>query len=249
MKIGFLITARLGSSRLPQKHFCKVEERTMIDILISRIEHEFRDELAEHAQIVIATTLEDENKAFKEVASDAVTVFQGAKNNIPLRHLQAAQHLGLDAIVSIDGDDVLCSVEAMRSVYNGLCKGADAVTTSGLPLGMNAWGYSTVFLQKSLAGYEDGTLETGWGRIFDNAAFKTVTYDVEDFSKVLRFTLDYQEDFDFFAALIKHYGVKAVDTASWNSFVECALVNKFHECNQCRIDEYWENFEKEREAE
>jgi spore coat polysaccharide biosynthesis protein SpsF len=88
MKTGVLITARLGSTRLKQKHLMEVQGHPIIFYLIERIKHEFEMEINnQEITVYITTSDEPENRALEKVSSN-VNVFYGSINNIPLRHLQ-----------------------------------------------------------------------------------------------------------------------------------------------------------------
>src|ERR1035437_3724061 len=122
--IGLLITARMGSSRLPQKHLVQANQKPLLYWLIARFEHEFEKEIKEQkACLVIATSEKPDNKNFS-VATQNTTckIFQGSDDNIPLRHLQCAKHFNLTHVISIDGDDILCSTYAARKVYDQMIK-------------------------------------------------------------------------------------------------------------------------------
>jgi len=247
--IGILATARLGSTRLRRKHLLKVEGRTLLDWLLRRIKAVFAAELAAGAaRIIIATTPEPENLELRQFEDQGIVVFAGSKDNIPLRHLEAARALGLSGIVSVDGDDVLCASEAMRAVYDGLAGGAVGVRTEGLPVGMNAWGYAAAFLAESLEGHHEARLETGWGRVFDFNRFATIPLAAAGASDAVRLTLDYQEDFDLFRAVIEGLGDTVVK-ASAEDIVRYILKNDLTRLNDNRVEEYWANFERVREAE
>jgi hypothetical protein len=105
--------------------------------------------------------------------------------------------------VSIDGDDLFCSPEAMLSVYEGLMQGQPLVKTTGYPFGMNAWGYSCEALVQAVSTQDHGVLETGWGRAFDAIEAKVIDLQCADADKV-RATLDYPLDLDFFSAAMLH---------------------------------------------
>ena len=168
MKTGIFITARLGSTRLEKKHLLTVNNHPILFFLIKRIKEEFREQLISgEIKIIIVTSDEPENREFENFQKDGATVFYGSINNIPLRHLQAATAHSLDSIISVDGDDILCSVKGMRTVYEALMQGAKYAKTSNFPFGMNSSGYSKDFLESSLNGHFGDILETGWGRIFD----------------------------------------------------------------------------------
>ena len=242
MSIGVCITARLGSSRLPEKHLKTAGGRPLEEWLIRRINATFSSELAEGSvEIVLTTTDEPQNEAFRQFEFLGVRVFMGSRSNIPLRHLQAARAFSFDAVLAVDGDDILCATEAMRGVYDGLWQGALGVKTEGLPLGMNAWGYKTEFLAHSLKGREQDTLETGWGRIFDSSSLQKVFFHDADPGGALRYTLDYPEDYEFFRALIEHMGDSVV-AASAQTIIARTLANGFQNLNAIRVAEYWDNF-------
>jgi len=239
---AILITARLGSQRLKRKHLLKVNERPLLQYLIDRIRAEFKAEIGEkHAKLAIATSAEPENKDFGQFANEDVSVFYGSPSNVPLRHLQAARHYGVDAVLSVDGDDILCSTRGMRSVYNALIEGAKYVKTVNLPFGMNSRGYASYFLQSCLSGRESDVLETGWDRVLkeSDVTIKEFTSAV-DHSKV-RLTLDYKEDFDFFKAVILDLGER-VGVATDEEIVSVVISKNLHRINQSLHETYWQEF-------
>ena len=180
MTIGLLVTARMGSTRLADKHLRDVGGRPALAHLLARVEREFARELEQGKAIaLIATGGEARNRALAPLTKGtSFGMFYGDDDNVPLRHLQAAERFGLDAIVSIDGDDIFCAPEAMREVARRLTLGAAVAKTRGLPLGMNAWGYSRAGLAKALGGARPALLETGWGRIFEGQPSDDCELDV-----------------------------------------------------------------------
>lgn len=213
-------------------------------VLLDRISREFASEIAGGgAEILIVTTPDPENKDFEAFSGAGVSVFYGNRDNIPLRHLECARAHGLDALVSVDGDDILCSAAAMREVYEALKQGADYAATSGLPLGMNVHGYRASFLEKSIEGHGSGVLETGWGRIFDPAAKKEIPMALSGAAENLRFTLDYEADFEFFARVIEGMGEAIADAAD-EEIVRFVEEHGLAAVNAHLNDEYFENFNR-----
>jgi spore coat polysaccharide biosynthesis protein SpsF len=244
---GFLITARCGSTRLPRKHLRHSCGVPILDVLIRRIHAAFRDEIVRgDVAVVIATSEEPENQAFEELAG--VQVFYGSPDNVPLRHLQTADGLGLDAMVAIDGDDMYCSMRAVRAIMERLQAGASYVVTRGLPFGMNTQGYSTAFLRASLERRHGQVLETGWGHIFDPAAMETLHFDDITADERLRFTLDYAEDFEFFDKLTIALA-DDVATASDAQIVGRVLDDRLWQLNSGVAEQYWKNFYALQDAE
>lgn len=250
MKVGFFLTARLGSSRLPRKHLLEVNGYALLEILSRRILEAFPvDFSGGGAQLVIATSDEPDNREFEHLNKLGIRTFYGSKQNIPLRHLQAAQALALDAIVAVDGDDILCSTAAMQVVRDGLVGGEEYANTSGLPLGMNAFGYRRGFLSDALRGNEERTLETGWGYIFD--ANRLTNHQMRLSGRVpddLRFTLDYSEDYAFFRAIIEHFGDRLF-AASDQAIVDYVVANGLSRITAPIAEKYWQDFRTVRDAE
>ena len=240
MKIGLFVTARMGSTRLHDKHLKPLNGRPALSYLLERIEHTFKTPVLQGlAQVFIATGNVSANAALGVLSNDPVRLFHGDDDNIPLRHLQLAKAHQLDAMVSFDGDDLFCSPEAMRAVYEGLMQGQSLVKTTGYPFGMNAWGYSCEALAQAVSTQDHGLLETGWGRAFDAIEAKVIELDCADAEKV-RATLDYPLDLDFFSAVIAH--IPEWQTLSTPEFVSKIVVQDLHLLNSSLHDVYWQNF-------
>jgi len=249
MKTGIFITARLGSTRLKKKHLLEVNSRPILYFLIQRIENEFQSELADgKAEIIIVTSDEEENREFERFIRNKIGVFYGSVHNIPLRHLQAAKKYFSDLIIAIDGDDILCSTKGMRAVYEALLRGVPYAKTVNLPFGMNSNGYSMSFLESSLAGHMEDTLETGWGRIFDQNQLVDVPIPFTISDDLLRFTLDYAEDYQFFKAVINAFG-EAIVTAQDEEIVRLVVEKKLYRITEPVAKKYWENFNRTKEKE
>ena len=250
MKIGIFITARLTSSRLPGKHLLPMSGFTGMEILAKRISHEFAKEISSNEAVVVITTTDEEaSKKFLPLKIDGLNVFFGSKNNIPLRHLQALQKFDLDAFISVDGDDVLCSVDGMRIVYSELKRGSEWVATDELPFGMNSSGMRKELLQKAMAGNDGKSLQTGWGRIFEALGKQPIKIKLplsnhED----LRFTLDYPEDLVFFSEVAAHFAGKIFTTKD-EDIIQWALKSGAYKKNTHLKEKYWENYYKEKQLE
>ncbi|HEX3032891.1 MAG TPA: hypothetical protein VHS59_11760 [Bacillota bacterium] len=249
MRTGILITARLGSTRLAKKHLLKINGVPILQFLLERIQREFAGELKNgKAQIAIATSDEPENREFELFDPLGVKTFYGSRDNIPLRHYQAAQALDFDNLVAVDGDDILCGVSGMRQVYHTLAGGAQMAKTSGLPFGMNCMGYSRQVLEKALEGHTGDSLETGWGRIFAGVRTEEVEIPFPIKDDRLRFTLDYEDDFRFFKSVIQQYG-PGISSATDEEIVRFVMQNSLYLLNEAINTEYWNNFNNAMEKE
>ena len=248
--IGFLIIARLGSTRLSNKHLIEVQGRTMLEWCVLRIKEQFHEEFFNgRIKIIIATSEKPENYSFNRLAEKLnIDIFFGNDTNIPLRQKQCADKFELNTIISIDGDDILCSVEAMRKVYDLLSlESVGYVSTSGLPLGMNVSGYKTALLNKELERFKAvDILETGWGIVFNNT--DKVTYNFEGYKlyvEKIRMTLDYELDSEFFRKIINHFNDEIVSISDIQLF-QMIINSNYHKINDSLSEEYWENFNNQK---
>lgn len=246
--IGVFITARLGSTRLFEKHLIEVNERPFIKWLVERFNIAFKEKIErKELKIFITTSSKPENKKFKLVFDkEEIEVFFGSDENIPFRHLECAIENGIDYIISIDGDDILCSTEATNLVITKLLNGSKMVQTTGLPLGMNITGYSKEFLKKSLLGIENKKLETGWGKIFDKGEIELIELRVDENIQKIRMTLDYEADADFFKKVISNIDVMNI---SDDYLIKNIIINKWNQINIHLDDIFWSNFNKQKQEE
>jgi spore coat polysaccharide biosynthesis protein SpsF (cytidylyltransferase family) len=250
--IGLLILARMGSNRLPQKHLIEANQKPLLYWLIKRFEYEFEKEIQnKKVCLIVATSEKPENKKFS-VATENTTckIFQGSDDNIPLRLLRCAKHFNLTHIISIDGDDMLCSTHAARVVYTQIIKDAkhNYFSISGLPLGMNLLGYSISYLEKSLLVQKDKKLETGWGRIFKTPNTWQQSLGNYDIMGDLRFTLDYKEDATFFCEIINQLKEKIIFISD-EELIKFVAEKQLYKINAFLKETYWSNYNSEKQNE
>lgn len=247
---GIFIIARLGSTRLSQKHLIKAAGKTFIEWLVNRFLKEFENEIITGVVRIYITTSDADilNKKFEKIFANNknLTVFYGSDDNIPLRQLQCANANAINNIISIDGDDILCSTKGARYVLDALTNGAERASTVNLPLGMNVAGYKTSVLQKILSTSKYLKLETGWGRIFESTITEKIFLGGEQSG--LRMTLDYPEDSKFFQEVIeklKH----TILTISDEYLINFIIENKINQINGKLNDLYWRNFSEQKQQE
>jgi spore coat polysaccharide biosynthesis protein SpsF (cytidylyltransferase family) len=248
--IGIFITARLGSTRLYQKHLIEIAGKPMIKWLVDRYSIGFQNEIKDQKiKIFLTTSKNQENNLFDTIFENSnIEIFYGADSNIPLRHLECAKANSIDYILSVDGDDILCSIDASKIVLKKLVETGNLVKTIGLPLGMNVMGYSTLFLEKSLENNPIEKLETGWGKIFDERDIITIEIENNFNYENIRMTLDYNEDVLFFNNVITGIG-NEINSISDKDLVKNIINNNWSKANDNLNDTYWENFNEQKKAE
>lgn len=248
MCTAIAILARMNSSRLPNKHFCEINNGFAIDILINRLISEFYDEISrDNIAIYIATGDREKNASFGSLLSRyslPISVFYGDAHNIPNRLLQLVCSEEKKSVISIDGDDILISPKSVRGVYQLLSSGNNQVRSVGLPLGMNASGFSKKCLASLKKNSTHGVLDTGWGDVFNGDTWTEISFDHKD--DRLRMTLDYPEDLDFFNAvcnLIPNFS--RLDDIT---LIREIISKEIFLINTGKAAEYWRNFHENKQT-
>ncbi|MFC1743998.1 cytidylyltransferase domain-containing protein [Candidatus Riflebacteria bacterium] len=99
-KVGAIIQARMGSTRLPGKVLKKLRDKTLLEILLKRVK---KAKLVD--EIIVATTSSDRDKPIVEIAKKMdVSFFCGSEENVLERFFHAAKERELDTIVRITSD-------------------------------------------------------------------------------------------------------------------------------------------------
>jgi spore coat polysaccharide biosynthesis protein SpsF len=202
MKAVIVITARLGSSRLPGKMLTPLRERPVLEHVIDRMKLATRP-----AGIVLATTREPEDDALEAAARElGIDVFRGSTEDVLVRWRDTLRASGAEMMVGCDGDDVLCDAwHADRVVERFQETGANYITCAGLPFGTAPTGYSLASLERICSLKSDANTE-GQGRFFADeriASRAVIETGSEVHHETARMTLDYPEDLAFFEALLE----------------------------------------------
>jgi len=208
MKVGFIITARLKSTRLPRKLLLKIQGESVIGHMIERLKiSPYLDE------IIVATSKNPEDDELGLIAAEkGVKCFRGHEKNVVQRLYMAAKEYTLDYIINTTGDCPLVAYDYIRDVIDLYdTTEADLITTSDLPHGMFFYGIKPEALNKILATLPRDAETSGWGiYFFDSGGFmvEKVSFPDELNRKDLRLTLDYPEDFEMLTRLYEGLGKK-----------------------------------------
>lgn len=202
-KIGFLITARLKSKRLPKKLLKEINGITIIEHVINRIK--LVDEIKD---VVLCTSTSPQDLPLVDIAvKNNIYYFNGDEEDVLKRLLTAAKLYELDYIIGITGENPLFSIEYTKEIISLIKKEEfDFVYCSGLPIGcatysINVKALETVCKIKKVVDTEI------WGYLINRPEIfkvKKITVENEYTWPELRITIDYQEDFDFVNTLFQN---------------------------------------------
>jgi spore coat polysaccharide biosynthesis protein SpsF len=195
MKIGFLITARLKSKRLPLKIIKDLNGKTVIERLIDRIK-----EIKNITDIVLCTSTNPQDKLLVDIAQkNKIYYFNGDEQDVLRRLLDAAKFYNLNYFLGITADNPLITIHYSNLIVDEIKKNKyDFVKLKGLPLGVPTYGMKVKALEvvckiKSIIDTEI------WGYLIDRPEIfniKTIKITDKLNRPKLRLTLDYDEDYE-----------------------------------------------------
>ena len=130
MNVDAFILARLGSSRLPQKHLLEIQDKPIIQHLFERI-----SKCKTIRKIVVCTTDNiSDDPLINFLEKEKITWFRGSEHDIVKRLLDAAKNYDTDLIVDIEGDKIYTEPEFVdRSVHMMLNSDYDFLMGSSSP--------------------------------------------------------------------------------------------------------------------
>jgi spore coat polysaccharide biosynthesis protein SpsF len=200
--IVVIIQARTSSTRLPNKVLLPI---LGIPILIHQYNRVKRAKLQSNVVIATSTDVSD-NAIFDLCIAQGIECYRGDMNNLLDRHYKAGLLYGADAIVKIPSDCPLISPKIIDKVIKTYIHNIDEVDyVSNLhppsyPDGNDVEVLSMNALEKVWrAAIKDFELEHTTPYLWENPdKFNIMNVQWEtglNFSKSLRFTIDYQEDY------------------------------------------------------
>lgn len=206
LNIDVFVLARLGSSRLPKKHFKKIDNKPAIHHLLHRIK-----KAKNIRKIIVCTTnLTSDDELVNFLEKENVEVFRGSSDDVIKRMLDAAKFYHTDVIIDVEGDKIYTDFNYIDIISNEFKKteidyitGNDSLTKFNpshgihgiIPAGISVNAIKKVYDLKKI----DST-ETGYREYFIGNKFKSkflVPKNIDKFPKNLRLFLDYPEDLDF----------------------------------------------------
>lgn len=191
-KIGCIIQARMGSTRLPGKVLKVLGDKTVLGHIIARLKNARNID-----QIIVATSenIED-NRIADECRNHNVECFRGSNTNVLKRYFEAAVLYKLTDVVRVCADNALVDWEIIDNQISIYKKNYyDIVATGNLiPLGLGGEIFSFEKLQSAFENAkEDYQREHVTPYIYETSK-SVFRYQIdEDYSKY-RFTLDTPQD-------------------------------------------------------
>ena len=114
MKLGIIIQARLGSTRLPGKILKPFHgDKCILDIILDKL-HQACD-----AKVIVATSTSKDNDALVEhLKRNGELVFRGSENDVLDRFIKAAKRHHIDGIIRICSDNPFIDSDGIKSLID-----------------------------------------------------------------------------------------------------------------------------------
>lgn len=210
MKIGFLITARLKSSRLNLKLLLPLNGYTLIERVIQRAKCVIGCD-----DIVLCTSNLNQDLPLVHIAKENdIYYFNGHPDDVLQRLLDASSLFNLDYFIGITADNPLFSIYHANLLYDTMQQNPslDFAYTSGMPIGLNIYAMKVKALKTVCAIKQQVDTEI-WGYLIKRPEIFNVREikATQEFIRVkYRLTLDEFDDFRLFKELYNKFPKDAV---------------------------------------
>jgi spore coat polysaccharide biosynthesis protein SpsF len=205
MRIGFLITARLKSTRLPLKIMKDLNGGLVIQRIVERAReiHNIAP-----SDIIICTSPNPQDKPLIDIAhATGVSVFLGDPEDVLKRLHDAALLHKLDYALGITADNPLFSIEYSNKIVERIHQERpDFIKIQGLPFGAATWGMNIKAL-RTICKVKPIVDTEIWGYLIDRPELftvETIEADATVRRPQYRLTLDYKEDYELLNHLYTH---------------------------------------------
>jgi spore coat polysaccharide biosynthesis protein SpsF len=213
VKLGVIIQARMGSTRLPGKVLTNVHDKYLLDHIIYRLSF-----LKHLVTIVVATSTVAKDDAIDNHCSlKGIHCFRGSENDVLKRYYDCAVQYGFDNVVRLTADNPFTDIEELDRLISMHLEGYDYCHSfASLPIGVGAEIFNFQSLRKSyLEGFEEHHREHVDEYMLENPAmFKTGVLNANNKKKhpEVRLTVDTPEDLRKASFIVKNAKSEYIST-------------------------------------
>lgn len=208
-KIKILIIVRLNSTRLQNKAKLKINNLSIVEILIRRLLSKFNN-----SNIIICSSYKSKSKFFENLKKKyKIKIFYGNEKNIFKRILDCQKKFFFKHFIRITGDNPLTDLDTIFSISKKhIRKKNDFTYTEGLPRGLKPEIYSISALQNCFRMALDPNSSEYLTYFFKRNEFKYSYIKIKkNFSSQtkLSITIDSKKDYLNLKKLISKEGIYA----------------------------------------
>jgi spore coat polysaccharide biosynthesis protein SpsF len=205
MRIGFLITARLKSSRLKLKLLKQLNGYSVIDRVIQRAK-----QVKACDDIILCTSENNQDLPLVRTALvNNICYFNGDSDDVLDRLYKASNLFNLDYIICMTADNPLFSIHYANLISDKIRSHPeiDYIYTDSLPIGVNVYALKTKALKVICSIKEEMDTEI-WGSLINRPdIFNVSKLKVDDSDKIDidRITLDESEDYELIHQIFEKF--------------------------------------------
>jgi len=225
-RVGIIIQARMGSSRLPGKVLRKIDNKLLLEHIIDRL----NDVLNIVDNIIIATSEKNEDDPIVDFCiRNSISYFRGSENDVLKRYYDAAIEYGIEWIVRVCADNPLIAPESIRDSISSISKyiNADVIHNKhrkGYPIGTGIELLSIQALKIAhVKAYEPNHREHVIPYFFENKDdFNIIKLDapINLQRENYYLTVDYLEDLNFIQKIISHFRKNGILKPSLDEIID-----------------------------
>lgn len=221
MKTGYLITARLKSTRLKRKILLDIDGDTVLDKVIKRCKG-----VDSIDKVILCTSTNQEDAELQHYAEKHdIGFFRGDENDVLKRLLDAARQENIDCFLSITADNPLHSIMVGNQILDfDTDNRFDFIFTQNLPVGIAPYFIKTDALDVVVFMKKDSDTEI-WGPYVKQPDFFKIGYlNVENYSVPgnKRITCDYDVDYEMIKSIYRNLSNDVPDLSDLASLYNSA---------------------------
>jgi spore coat polysaccharide biosynthesis protein SpsF len=204
MKIGFLITARLKSTRLPLKLLKQLNGYSVIDRVIQRAKR------VECDDIILCTSENNQDLPLVHAAlKNDIYCFNGDPDDVLDRLNKASELFGLDYAICMTADNPLFSIRYANLIVEKIRDNPDIdfIYTDDLPIGINPYALKIKALKTVCSIKEEIDTEI-WGALINRPdIFNVIKLKVDELDQIdiERITLDEGKDYELIQKIFEKF--------------------------------------------
>ncbi len=219
MDIAFIVQARSGSTRLPNKmNMPFYENQSILDIILNRLKTHFKD-----ISVILATTVNSKDDMIVETGKrNQVEIFRGSEDNVLSRFVEASKQFNIKQVVRICADNPFISIKYLADLINFYQSQkvdyVSFISDSGLPAMKTHFGFfAEITSFKSLETTAQKTQDPFYCEHVTNYIYEHPEFFSLNFIKIpekienanIRLTVDTIEDFkisqNIYSSLVKDF--------------------------------------------
>tara|TARA_Y100000034_G_scaffold124495_1_gene172740 strand:+ start:743 stop:1432 length:690 start_codon:yes stop_codon:yes gene_type:complete len=194
-KIGVIIQARMGSTRLPGKIMLNLKGKTILQQMVERFKKTNADE------VIVATSTKEKDNIIEDFCKEkGYKYFRGSEEDVLARFFHCAQEFSLNHIIRSTADDPFVDHEIINEMIKIYSEGNWDCVTNEFPLtfpyGLNCCIFSSSVLKNMFENAKGEEREHVVTHIYHNKdKFKIFNFkSQEDYSKI-KLTVDTLEEY------------------------------------------------------